>query len=173
MEKSGASDSLLYPVIFFELQGIHWAMGLEWIQEVLQTGGLGIVPNAHPVIAGLLNVRGDVLPVLKGGDILMDRAPDRAAPGSHTGRAGDQKRVVLIGANGLNMGLMVDSVLGIGSLDMGAADRQGPREGEDTFPWKTDFVWKVAADNNGAPVPLLDVPRLVDYVTGISRHATA
>lgn len=168
MEKSGTSDGLLYPVIFFKLNGQLWAIGLGWVQEVLQPRGLSPMPNAHPAIAGLLNVRGQVLPVLRGGDMLMVQGTDIASHETPFEKKTAQNRVFLISVNDMSMGLMIDSVIQIGKLDMkNALSYEEISEDKDTTPWNADFVWKLAKAEDGDPIPILDIHRLVDYVAGI------
>jgi chemotaxis signal transduction protein len=168
MEKSGASDSLLYPVIFFKLKGQLWAMGLDWVQEVLQPKGLRPMPNAHPSIAGLLNVRGQILPVLRGRDILMAQNAGGTSHEMPLEEEVVQNRVLLIGVNDMSMGLAVDSVIQIGKLDIKKPWLPEDISGdEDATPWNAGFLWKLAGAEDGAPIPVLDVPRLADYVRGI------
>lgn len=144
-------------------------MGLNWVQEVLQSRGLGPLPNAHPSIAGLLNVRGQVLPVLKGRDILMvqqdaGKAPHEMPLEEKTA----QNRVLLISVNDMSMGLAVDSVIQIGKLDMEKTClHEDISWDKDATPWNADFLWKLTKAEDGAPIPVLDIPRLADYVAGI------
>ena len=80
-----------------------------------------------------------------------------------------QNRVLLIGCNDTKLGLMVDSVIQIGKLDIDNADARDdfPKD-EAAAPLNTNFIWKLTRAEDKTPIPVLDIPRLVDYVTGIS-----
>ncbi|MGQ9499438.1 MAG: chemotaxis protein CheW [Dissulfurimicrobium sp.] len=160
---------MLYPVIFFKLKEQLWAIGLDWVQEVLQSKGLRPMPNAHPSIAGLLNVRGQVLPVLRGRDVLMAQNIGETSHEMPLEEKSVQNRVLLIGINDMRIGLAVDSVIQIGKLDMEKTWLNEDIPGDkDATPWNVDFLLKLVRAEDGAPIPVLNIPRLVDYVTGIS-----
>ncbi len=149
-------------------------MGLEWIKEILQARGLGAMPNANQAIAGLLNVRGEVLPVLKGAEILINKAAQDISLDLQAQQSDKEKRVVLIGTHGASLGLMVDSVLKIGSFDIDTAGRGDLLErGGAHMWWKGDFALRMSLDKDGIPVPLLNVARLMEYVKDMNRPGPA
>ncbi|MGB9712170.1 MAG: chemotaxis protein CheW [Dissulfurimicrobium sp.] len=169
-ERPGMSVNAPYHVVFFKLQRQTWAVGLDWVQEVLQPKGLGIMPNAHPVIAGLLNVRGQILPVLKVGEILMKRPMgDLFESMSALEGIDAQNRVLLIGGGEASIGIMVDSVIRIGSLN--SIDTKMTNAGGMEPLWNADFVWGLA-EYEDAVLPVLNVQRLVDHIKGLGFDDT-
>jgi purine-binding chemotaxis protein CheW len=49
--------------VLFELAGEHYALEVTRVQEVLDVGGITVVPGASATLRGLFNLRGHVLPV--------------------------------------------------------------------------------------------------------------
>lgn len=67
-------------VIVFALGRARYAVELRWVREVITLGYVTPVPTAPAAIAGAVNVRGTVTPVIELGAALDPQAPAEKAP---------------------------------------------------------------------------------------------
>ncbi|MBI5477902.1 MAG: chemotaxis protein CheW [Deltaproteobacteria bacterium] len=103
-------------ILVVELAGRHYGAPLQAVREVFTLGPLTPVPTAPAAVAGVANLRGQVIPVL---DLM--RLLDL---GLHRLRLGDP--VVLVESEGTRVGLLVDRVVGLhgpGATATNPADR--------------------------------------------------
>jgi purine-binding chemotaxis protein CheW len=103
-------------VLVFELGGRCFAVPLAGVREVFNLGPLTPVPTAPPAVAGVTSLRGQVLPVVDLA-LLLDL-------GLHRLRLGDP--AVLVEADGVKVGLLVDRVVGL-RRNESEPPRQEPR----------------------------------------------
>ncbi|HKB51971.1 MAG TPA: chemotaxis protein CheW [Solirubrobacterales bacterium] len=83
--------------------GEHYALPVEQVLEVADLGEIAPVPGSPPEIAGVRNLRGQVIPVIGLATML--------------GLSGDEpSRVVVAESGELRAGLVVDEVLDVGEL---------------------------------------------------------
>lgn len=70
-------------VIVFTLGGggDRHAAELRWIREVVTLGFVTVIPGAPPGLAGAVNLRGNLMPVLDPGPLLTPGAPTSARQG--------------------------------------------------------------------------------------------
>jgi purine-binding chemotaxis protein CheW len=107
-------------ILVVELAGRHFGAPLAVVREVFNLGPLTPVPTAPTAVAGVANLRGQVIPVL---DLM--RLLDL---GLHRLRLGDP--VVLVEAEGIRAGLLVERVVGL----------QGPEAAPAAPPTVIDVV---------------------------------
>lgn len=94
-------------VIVFAIGAARYAVELRWVREVVTLGFVTSVPTAPPVVGGVCNLHGTILPVLDVG-ALLDLPPGPAP------RQGDG--ALVLEADGLVCGLRVDQVDHVASL---------------------------------------------------------
>ena len=94
-------------VIVFAIGAARYAVELRWVREVVTLGFVTSVPTAPPVVGGVCNLHGTILPVLDVG-ALLDLPPGPAP------RQGDG--ALVLEADGLLCGLRVDQVDHVASL---------------------------------------------------------
>lgn len=94
-------------VIVFAIGAARYAIELRWVREVVTLGFVTAVPTAPPVLGGVCNLHGTILPVLDVG-ALLDQAPGPAP------RQGDG--ALVLEAEGMICGLRVDQVDHVASL---------------------------------------------------------
>ena len=123
--------SELRNVIIFAIGGVHYALELRSVREVVNLGFVTNVPTAPPAFGGVCNLHGAILPVLDVG-VLLETVAGLPA------RQGDGALVVE--SDGLMCALRVDQVDHVASLH--------ESEGE-------------VMDANGKPLVLLDPGRLI------------
>jgi chemotaxis signal transduction protein len=99
------------PVIVLGIGTERYGIDLSDVEEVLPATNATPVPGAAAVVAGVINVHGEIRPVLDLRRLLgMDAIPTGARP-----------RVILLSKGGRQMGLQIDSVeqlRWIGSRDL-------------------------------------------------------
>lgn len=94
-------------VIVFAIGAARYAVELRWVREVVTLGFVTSVPTAPPVVGGVCNLHGTILPVLDVG-ALLDLPPGPPP------RQGDG--ALVLEADGLVCGLRVDQVDHVASL---------------------------------------------------------
>lgn len=96
--QSGAQYSL------FRRHNQSFCLDVTHLQEVLQTSKVSPVPKSHPAVAGVMNLRGDVLPVIMVDSWLRlpEQPYDPARP------------IIVLKRKELLVGIQVDSVQRVG-----------------------------------------------------------
>ncbi|WP_247894510.1 chemotaxis protein CheW [Azospirillum sp. B510] len=97
--------------VVFRLAGTEYGLPVAAVREVLRRpDGVTPLPNAPDFVAGLLTLRGEVLPLIDQRRLLglcAAGAPAESAAGPERGR------VVVVGWDGLLVGLLVDGLSGL------------------------------------------------------------
>jgi purine-binding chemotaxis protein CheW len=88
-------------VLVLVVGGERWAVELRWVREICPLPALTPVPTAPPPIAGVVNFRGAIVPVLS---LAAGRGP----------RAGDA--LVLIDVDGVSAGLAAERIDAVKTL---------------------------------------------------------
>jgi len=94
--------------VTFDLAGETYALPVSHVLEILRVAGITRVPHAPPVIRGVTNMRGKVLPVV---DL-------RVRLGSAAAEITQQSRVLVVTSRGRSLGLLVDSVQQVERIDL-------------------------------------------------------
>lgn len=142
--------ALASQVMFFSAGTTRWAVDLGWVREIVAVNGITPLPNAIPALAGIINVRGDVVPVFDSGAVLTDREDRGGRPAV---------RVMILGRNSAPFGLAVDEVTRILTPD---SEVFFTREADpDTIKGcRREFIEAFISDAAGTPVPVLAPERL-------------
>jgi chemotaxis signal transduction protein len=94
-------------VIVFAIGAVRYAIELRWVREVVTLGFVTDVPSAPPVLGGVCNLHGAILPVLDLGALL-------GRPVGPPARQGDG--ALVLETEGLVCALRVDQVEHVASL---------------------------------------------------------
>jgi purine-binding chemotaxis protein CheW len=100
-------------VLLIRLGDEHYAVELELLRSVLRPPGLTAVPCAPTHIAGIVNVRGEIITVV---DLRAVLGLSRETPAA-------ERWVVLVELPQGRLGLSVDEVLGMSKMPLEALDR--------------------------------------------------
>lgn len=136
--------------VTFRLAGETYALPVTSVLEILRVAGITRVPHAPPVIRGVTNMRGKVLPVV---DLRVRLAMDPAelTPAS---------RILVVTSRGRLLGLLVDAVHQVERLDRNAVQPPPP----DVMTAQSDYILGVSQSGERLVV-LLDVD-LVLLISG-------
>lgn len=96
--------------LLFTLDGLHYGLAASVVQEIFFLPGLTSVPESGPEVAGVLNLRGQLLPVLN----------LRMCLGKPRQRNTLRQAVILVQCNGQRLGLVVDDIQNV--EEIAAAD---------------------------------------------------
>lgn len=98
----------------FSIFSEHYAIEIGYIKEVTRLRELAMLPCTPDTLVGLMNFRGQILPVLDIADLLEVKRP-RDASGNLLLPSGDRKVLVLQVADA-HAGIAVDDVIGITAI---------------------------------------------------------
>jgi|GEM_PF-335380 len=104
MSKIGTLD---LNVIIFQIGKQNFAFSLDNVKEIIKVPSITPVPLAKSHVAGLINLRGEVIPVLN----LREKYKIESYIKS------EDARIIIIEKNGFKLGVLVDKVLNISSID--------------------------------------------------------
>lgn len=91
----------------FEIGGRPYALDVSQVREIIRHQEVTPLPTSPPLIEGVIEVRGDVIPVVDLGRILRGQ-PTEVTP---------RTRIVVLELDGLVLGLCVESATDVLSLD--------------------------------------------------------
>ncbi|MGY1715572.1 chemotaxis protein CheW [Geodermatophilus nigrescens] len=130
----------------FRLDGDLYGVEVEHVQEVLRSQKLTRVPLAPPAVAGLINLRGQVVTAIE----LRERLGRRPRP------ADTDAVVIVVRLHGEAVSLLVDSIADV--VDVDAADFEAP---PDTLDGQARELIRGAYKLDGQLLLALDVQKAV------------
>jgi purine-binding chemotaxis protein CheW len=151
-----SADTHELPLVIFRLGPEAYSLRLHEVREIIMVGNITPVPRAPSFIEGVLNLRGEVMPVID----LRERF------GLERQKATNLSRIVITPIGGVSTGLVVDSVDEVKSVDHRRLE-EPPRV---TAVGTNAFIEKVARTEEGV-VFLLNVQRLLTDVEGQQLQA--
>lgn len=121
-----------------------YAVELTKIREVVKASSIVRVPHSNPMVEGVMNLRGKVVP-------LIDLA-------SYLGTSAESKNKILIYSltDGKELGFVVDHVLGVARVDK--RNVQSAEFGQLSPVIKGFFV------HDGSLIPILDLDRIAQEI---------
>lgn len=139
------------PLVVFRLGAEAFGLRLQEIREIIMVGQITPVPRAPDFVEGVINLRGEVMPVL---DLRTRFGLERAERNALS-------RVLITPIGGVATGLIVDAVHEVGSVD----ERQLEDPPRVTAAGANAYIQKVARSASGM-IFLLDLQRLLSDVEG-------
>jgi chemotaxis signal transduction protein len=136
-------------VIVFALGPDRYAVELRWVRDVFTLGHVTPVPHAPAALAGVVNYRGAIMPVLDVEALLDGERPSRGA--AHAGQG-----AILIQDEDLAAALRVTSVFEVATLHLRLPKDAG-----------------MLLDSTGKRTPLLDPPTLLVRALGAAQAAAS
>ena len=139
------------PLVVFRLGNEAYSLRLHEVREIIMVGNITPIPRAPSFIEGVLNLRGEVMPVI---DLRERFGLPRQATTSVS-------RIVITPIGGVSTGLIVDSVEEVKSVDL----RRLEDPPKVSAVGANAFIEKVARTDAGV-IFLLDVQCLLTEVEG-------
>ncbi|MBI4911318.1 MAG: chemotaxis protein CheW [Acidobacteria bacterium] len=135
------------PMVVFSLGEESYGLRLQEVREVIMVGQITPVPRAPEFVEGVLNLRGEIMPVL---DLRTRFGLQRQARTA-------QSRILITPIEGVSTGLVVDSVQEVSSVD----DRRLEDPPRVTAVGANAYIQKVARTEKGMTF-LLDLSNLLN-----------
>ena len=134
-------------VIVFALGQARYAVELRWVREVFTLGPVTPVAHAPESVAGVVNYRGAIMPILDLG-VLLGGRPDAAPAAAYSGEG-----AILIQVEDVRAALRVSGVVEVATLREDRADPLG----------------SALIDSSGNRAPLIDPPALLAQARAAAR----
>lgn len=145
-------------MLLFNLSGVILAIELKWIKEILPASGVVSLPNSVSHVAGMINVRGEIIPVIKSQDILAYERTEVKAKGK-------EAYILLMHFNNESFGLQVNEVMQLINV---TSDNIFPFHDESAGQVRQDFVTQSITHEENVVVPVIDAHRIASWFTKIS-----
>jgi len=142
-------------VIVFSAGATRWAVDLGWVREIVAVAGITPLPNSIPALAGVINVRGEVVPVFDSLAVLTDMV-------GNGGSAVD--RVMILGKTSAPFGLTVDAVTRILAADKAGLAARDADPGS-INGCRREFIESFVSDATGRSIPVFAAGRLADLAS--------
>ncbi len=134
-------------LVQFDIHGTAWGVRLKWVSHVITSRKIDPLPNAQSMVAGLINVRGEIIPVIRGSELLLSKKDKKVSP-----------KILLLSCEGASLGLLVDSVTKIvQGVFLGDDDEDSTQ--------LSPFVQGACMVDPGIKINVLDVLRLFQALT--------
>ena len=143
--------------VTFGLAGGRYCIPVDQVLQILRLEDLIEIPKPPPYIEGVINLRGDIIPVVSLRARLEIAGTDGAAAAAQDQR---KRRVVITRVGGKPYGLDVDEVREIVEIEEGGITT----DASSMFGVRADFLLGIAQREEGVYM-VLDLPR----VLGTSR----
>ena len=143
--------------VSFSLAGGRYCIPVDQVLQILRLEDLIEIPKPPPYVEGVINLRGDIIPVVSLRARLEIAGTDGAAAAAQDQR---KRRVVITRVGGKPYGLDVDEVREIVEIEEGGITTDATT----MFGVRADFLLGIAQREEGVYM-VLDLPR----VLGTSR----
>ena len=100
--------------IVFSIDKKLWAIELRWVREVITLGHVTPVPHAPPVISGVVNFGGGILPIVEIIQLVGEGEPRVACRG---------ESAVLVQVESVRAAIRVDAIVEVATLSPAGDDR--------------------------------------------------
>ncbi len=120
----------------------QYGIDIKYIDNIVRMQSITRVPKVAPYLKGVINLRGEVIPVLSL-RIKMELPPDEITKNT---------RIIIIKLNHESVGIIVDSVKEVVNIDMNNVERVSFENREEKSP----FVQGIGKQN-GELISLLDL----------------
>lgn len=98
-------------LLCFRVGGRVFGVDIMAIREILRNQRFTPVPHTPPHVAGVLNLRGELIPVVDLSRVLLR---------TESGAGAEESKLVVVNARGRTVGLLVDQVLDVLSIGVDA-----------------------------------------------------
>ncbi len=93
-------------ILHFTVKGVHYAINVVKVKEILHINNLSKVPNAHPAVPGISLIRGEVITIIDMRMVLEGQRNDNIS----------KSMILVCEFNKLKVAFAIDEVLGISRI---------------------------------------------------------
>lgn len=93
-------------ILHFTVKGVHYAINVVKVKEILHISNMSKVPNAHPAVPGISLIRGEVITII---DMFMVLE-------GHKNEKIDKSMILVCEFNKIKVAFAIDEVLGISRI---------------------------------------------------------
>ncbi|HQD18904.1 MAG TPA: chemotaxis protein CheW [Bacillota bacterium] len=141
----------MHEYVIFELAGEHYAVDVSPVEEILRMAEITEVPHAPSFVEGIMNFRGNVMPVI---DL-------RRRLGLPTSEHTKNTRIMAVSLNSGTVGMIVDAVSEVAEIPPEIVEPPSPI----ILDVDTDFLTGIAKmgsdDQEGKLVVILDLVKVL------------
>ncbi|HEV8641036.1 MAG TPA: chemotaxis protein CheW [Methylomirabilota bacterium] len=156
MTTSLLDTSAVVRACVFMLGGEPFALDVARVREVVIFDEFTAVPLAPPHVIGLANLRGDVMPIVDAHGLL----------GLPLRRPGRAQRTLVVGADGLEIALVIDGVMSLEAF--GEIVPVEEAAGRPCARWTLGFLKR-----DDLLVPLLDAEKVINALRPATARSSA
>ncbi len=138
--------------LLFSVNDEEYAIGVAWVTEIVRLGEIILVPDVASYILGVMNIRGQVVPLL---DLRQRFGLPPAEHDSHT-------VVIVVEAQGVRTGLIVKHVTEVAQIQPSNIDNATGRRTVSA----TETMISGVARRPGSVATILDIVALLGDVDG-------
>lgn len=124
-----AAEQILKQYIVVRFNKEQFGISINYIQNIVRMTSITRVPNVPPYIKGVINLRGEIIPIMSL-RIKLDLEPDEIT---------NQTRIIIVNVEDKLVGLFVDEVLEVLILENEQIEKQ-TKEGVDK---KSKYIYGV------------------------------
>ena len=103
-------------IVTFKLGNEQYGIPVQNVREIIKARSYTKVPNAPPYLEGVINLRGQILPVINLKRMLNIR-DDMAQEVEDQSKNSSQARIIVAELDDEDVGLLVDQVIGVMQVD--------------------------------------------------------
>jgi purine-binding chemotaxis protein CheW len=138
--------------VSFSLASGRYCVPVDQVLQILRLENLMEIPKAPPYVEGVVNLRGDIIPVV---NLRQRLAIAREERGEHREPDARRRRVIIIRVGSRSYGLDVDEVREIVEID----DTSISTDAATMFGVRAEFIMGIARREDALYI-LLDLPRV-------------
>ncbi|MEZ0329607.1 MAG: chemotaxis protein CheW [Dissulfuribacterales bacterium] len=160
--QDGTTQYTPLKVLVLLIAGRESAIELSQVKEILPAAHTEYLPNAVPSITGILNVRGDVIPIVDLKYFLSEeyQALDTSA---------SNPKIVLVESECGPHGLMVNSVL---RVEDGLWETHAPSDSLKYIQRENILFTKAITNSKGYSLPVIDIQKIIAHIARIKQDST-
>ncbi len=135
--------------VVFKIDNEYYGINIKFVENIEKAQSITRVPFAQSYLEGVINLRGNIIPVVNLRERFMMESKDITK----------DTRIIIINFSGYNIGLVVDSSSEVVQFDEENIEK-APKIGNLA---KNDFIKEVGKENERI-VMLIDIKKVLDIV---------
>jgi len=153
---NGTNQYIPQKVLVLLIAGHESAIELSHVKEILPTGNIAYLPNAIASIIGIINVRGEIIPVIDLKYFLSEEYQRLDAETSNS-------KIILVDSEYGPHGLLAASVL---RVEEGLWEIHAPSDSLKYMQQEHILFSKALINSKGYSLPLLDTQNIISHISG-------